>query len=64
MKNLSIRFRITHACDTLNDQIGLSQRACLIKAADVDFASEGNAPWLCAENLRLHKLDNRVVDCD
>ena len=61
---LILLWRHAYARYALNDQVILSQCASFIEAANVDLACERDSPWLCAENLLLNQLDNRVVDGD
>lgn len=53
---------LSDARDTLNDQISLRQRSSLIKATDVNLASERNPEGFGTEELLLHQLNNAVVD--
>lgn len=44
--------------DAFDDEVSLGERACLVKAADVDFSSEGNPEGFRAEDLLLNKLND------
>jgi hypothetical protein len=51
-----------HSCQSLNDQVILSEGTCLVKAANINLTSIWNSEWLSAENLLLHHRDDGIVN--
>lgn len=51
-----------NSSDAFDDQVCLRQSASLVKATDVNFASEGNSKRFGTKDLLLNKLDDTVVD--
>ena len=60
----TLRRALAEARDSLDDQVVLRERARLVEAADVDFACERDPPRLCAKDLLLDQLNDRVIDGD
>ena len=47
---------------SFNFEISLGQSSCFVKTANVDFASKWDSVRLCAKDLFLDQLNDRIVD--
>lgn len=52
-----------HSCQTLDDQVILSEGTCLVKAANINLTSIWNSKWFSAEDLFLDHGDDGIVNC-
>ena len=48
--------------DSFYFEISLGKSTCLVKTANVDFTSKWYSVRLCAKDLFLDQLNNRIVD--
>ena len=53
---------VSNSKDSFYFEISLSQSACFIKTAYVDLASKWDSVGLCAKDLFLDQLNDRIVD--
>ena len=58
---LLLAWSSAYSSDAFDDQVCLRKGACLVKATDVNFASEGNPKRFGTKDLLLDKLDDTVV---
>ena len=53
---------VSNSKDSFNFEISLGQSTCFIETANVNFASKWDSVGLCAKDLFLNQLNDRIVD--